>query len=431
MASVQVHPIYTAYLTFHAAISFEFLGQAAHLYSNNKVTYLHAALDSFLDCLSALPESIPLPKLPTVYPTPPPSPLSISQSQTPSTPNTHFTIFEDGEDDSPSPPVILDTLTRMINVSLDIQDDDDPFVSDSENETPSPFVDACLASAEIRNGSLQNNALFHVRLPEPNDAKKFEESIQMGSLMPSPLRVRKPSWESPPQIKRYPTMFDTPTKLGRSSLAPRPLNPIPAGRLNVGNIKLSAEQVVNSLAARSGPSRIPRTPTKDKYPTGSEHMGNENQGNEQKDEEHKGKDKTVKNEAFTPAYMAQIVKFNREVEFLRSQVKTNISDVQKHVEKVNEIQRARRARNVRRAASFWSFSPVTSAHEAEDEPEPGLTMDQFGNVWTKETREQRIARLRTNGWTTVGLRSPRSTWKGARYYEDFCNMVLNELCVNN
>jgi hypothetical protein len=128
--------------------------------------------------------------------------------------------------------------------------------------------------------------------------------------------------------------------------------------------------------------------------------------------------------------MAQIVKFNRGVEFLRSQVKANISDVQKHVEKVSEIQRDRRARKVRRVASFWSFSPVTSSHEAEDELERGLATDQFGNVWTRETKEQRIARLRGDGWTTVGLRSPRSTWKGALYYQDFCNMVLNELCVD-
>ncbi|OOQ90126.1 hypothetical protein PEBR_05208 [Penicillium brasilianum] len=415
-----VHPIYTAYLAFHAAISFEFLGQAAHLYSNSKVTYLHAALASFLDCLSALPESIPLPKLPTLYPTPPPSPASISQSQTPQTPSTLLTIFNQGEDDSPSPPVILDTLARMINVSLDIHDDNDPFISDSDSENQSSFVDACIASAERRKAPLKNNALFHVRLPEPNDAKKFEESIKMGSLMPSPLRVRKPSRDSPLRVKRYPSMFDTPTKSRRSSLAPRPLKPIPAGRLNVGNIKLSAAQVAESLAVRSSPSRIPRTPTKKESPTESEHTGNQ----------HKCKGKAAKSEDITPAHMAQIVKFHRGIEFLRSQVKANISDIQKHVEKVSEIQRSRRARKVRRMASFWSFSPVTSSDEAKDEPEPGLATDEFGNVWTKETKEQRIARLRRDDWTTVGLRSPRSTWKGALYYQDFCNMVLNELCVD-
>jgi hypothetical protein len=129
--------------------------------------------------------------------------------------------------------------------------------------------------------------------------------------------------------------------------------------------------------------------------------------------------------------MAQIVKFNREIEFLRSQVKANISEIKKHAEKVTEIQRARRARKIQRAVSFWSFSPVAPEEEAEVEPEPELTLDQFGNVLTKETKKQRIDRLRADGWGTVGLRSPRSTWKGARYYQEFCNMVLMEMSVDN
>jgi hypothetical protein len=129
--------------------------------------------------------------------------------------------------------------------------------------------------------------------------------------------------------------------------------------------------------------------------------------------------------------MAQIAKFNRGVDFLRSQVNANISDVRRHVEKVAEIQRVRRARKIRRAASFWSFSPVTQAEGGKVDLEPELIMDELGNVLAKESKEQRIARLRADGWTTVGMRSPRSTWKGAWYYQELCNVVLTEMCVDN
>ncbi|OAX77709.1 hypothetical protein ACJ72_07989 [Emergomyces africanus] len=49
---------------------------------------------------------------------------------------------------------------------------------------------------------------------------------------------------------------------------------------------------------------------------------------------------------------------------------------------------------------------------------------------TDETREQRIARLKADGWLTVGLRSRKRGWKGAEYYERICNEALAELYGN-
>ncbi|KAJ5460379.1 uncharacterized protein N7458_001931 [Penicillium daleae] len=415
---MQVHPIYIAYLAFHAAISYEFLGQAAHLYSSNKVNYLQAALDSFLECLRSIPESFPLPKLATVYPTPPPSPQSVSQTQSPLTSYDYSATSDEAQECSPLQPLVVDALTRMIDVSLNIPDVEDPFVSDSETEGQDFFMRACIASVDARGGSLQNNALFRVQLPQVTDTNELEEFIKMNSLMPSPLRVRKSVCELPPPVRRYPGMFDTPTKLGKSVRARRPLQPIPEIRLNLGHIKLTAAQVAKGLAARSSPSRIPRTPTKN-GPKGDEREGNENKGNG-----HKGEEKTVQNKATTPMLQPG-------VDFLRSQVNANISDVRRHVEKVAEIQRVRRARKIRRAASFWSFSPVTQAEGGKVDLEPELIMDELGNVLAKESKEQRIARLRADGWTTVGMRSPRSTWKGAGYYQELCNVVLTEMCVDN
>jgi hypothetical protein len=415
---VQVHPIYKAYLAFYGAISYEFLGQAAHLYSNNKITYLHAALDSSLDCLSALPESTPLPKMPTVYPTPPPSPQSVSQAQSPETPDSLFGIFDGAEEGSPLQPVIFDALTRMIDDSLGVHDVDDPFASDSDNEYPTQFVGACIVSDEGSHGKLQHNALIRVQLPQVGNGRRFKETVRKAKLVPSPLRVRKDACDLPLRDTECPTMFDTPTKPGRSSPAPSPLSALRPKGLKVDSSKLTVRLASNKLSGRSipSPSRIPR-PVPNKLSP--------------KSNEHKRKDKIFEDEAIAPTRMAQIVKLNREVEFLRSQVKVNISDIQKHLEKVTEIQRARRARKMQRAASFWTFSPVNPEEEAEVEPEPELTMDQFGNVLTKEIKQQRIARLRADGWSTVGLRSPRSTWKGARYYQDFCNMVLMEMSIDN
>jgi hypothetical protein len=420
-AFVQVHPIYKAYLAFYGAISYEFLGQAAHLYSNNKVTYLHAALDSFLDCLSVLPESTPLPKMPAVYPTPPPSPQSVSQTQSPETPDSLLGMLDDAEERSPQQPVIFDALTRMIDVSLGDQDVEDPFLSDSDNECPTQFVGTCRASDEASHGKLQHNGLIRVQLHQVGNGSKAKETVRKNHLVPSPLRFRKDACDLPPRNSGYPTMFDTPTKPGRSSPGPSPLSDIRPSPFKIDSSKLAARLAANKLAGCSSPSRIPRLVPKKLAPKKFAPKRNE----------HNREDKILGDEVTTPTRMAHIVKFNREIEFLRSQVKANISDVQKHVEKVTEIQRARRARKIQRQASFWTFSPVNPEEEAEVEPEPELIMDRFGNVLTKETKQQRIARLRADGWSTVGLRSPRSNWKGARYYQDFCNMVLMEMSVEN
>ncbi|KAJ5662182.1 uncharacterized protein N7477_009798 [Penicillium maclennaniae] len=144
----------------------------------------------------------------------------------------------------------------------------------------------------------------------------------------------------------------------------------------------------------------------------------------------------------TPAHAAKIVRFNRSVEFLREQISTNITEIQQLVSQVKEVQRTRRACQMQRASSFWSFRPITDRvaeegieqeeHvEKHKDQEAELFMDGFGNILHKETQQQRLARLRSDGWNTIGLRSVNSTWKGARYYQEFCNMVLTELGLDD
>lgn len=430
----QVHPMYRVYLAFYAGISYEFLGQSAHLYSSNRVTYLHDALDSFLECLSAIPESISLPKLPTIYPTPPPNPKSVSQPPlVPTTPQTCFEFSDDSQERSPPQPVPFETLTRMIDTSLRVQNLGSTFVPSSEGKEQTPFMQARLVAVAAPEGSLRNNGMFRVRLPPISDSDKGEEDIfESDSLVPSPLRVQKaPPRDLPQRDRGHHTLYDTPTKR-KANFAPRSFGDTLSSVLNIDRNKSSARQTFSISDALSSPSHIP-IPTKNVAHKSNDDTCEERKKDERKRDGQKRNDKIVKYEDITFGHIAQIVKFNRGVELLRSQVKANILDIKKHAEKVTEIQRARRARKIPRAVSLWSFSPFNPPEESEadPQPEPELTMDQFGNVSTKETKEQRIIRLRAEGWNTVGLRSSRSTWKGARYYKEFCSVVLNELSVDN
>ena len=132
-------------------------------------------------------------------------------------------------------------------------------------------------------------------------------------------------------------------------------------------------------------------------------------------------------DTITPVRAAEIVRSNRAIELLRDQVATNIAEIQKHIAHVNQVHASRRARKMQRTASFWSFAPIAAGDESEAKQNAEPSLDEFGNIVVRETKEQRISRLRSEGWDTVGLRSPHSTWKGSRYYQEFCNMVLTEL----
>ncbi|KAJ5168443.1 uncharacterized protein N7482_004037 [Penicillium canariense] len=409
-AKRTIHPIYKAYLSFYTAISYELLGQAAHLYSANKVSTLHAALDSFLDCASTLPASIPLPKSSMAYLTPPTSPTSVSLSASPLTPGSLLLVFDGLQHRSPLQDSLARSLSRMIDVSL-ASNEEDPFISDHDNEYQTPFMLSLTKPMAAPRATLKNNVLFRVMLsPDKITAKaKSTDPIKTEALMPAPLRIQKASCKS--------TSCETPTIMnlntsrksaGRPRTPPLPLQAISASQLNIDRSKSNIRATASKPVLSSSSGHIHVTPPKKNNKSSNEHP----------------------TEAVSPVVVAQIIKFNRGVEFLRSQVTTNVSDIQRHADHVAEIQRARRARKIQRAASFWSFSPVTTGEESEAQQDPEPIMDHFGNILIRETKEQRIVRLRAEGWNTVGLRSPRSTWKGARYYQEFCNMVLNELYLD-
>jgi hypothetical protein len=126
-----------------------------------------------------------------------------------------------------------------------------------------------------------------------------------------------------------------------------------------------------------------------------------------------------------PRYNATVLSFT-------SQVNRNTSTISSLITTTKQLQRAHRATKNQRLASFWSFTPTDTNEKDMDMNSrykgSSLLSDPFLNSGTTdENKQQRIARLRSEGWRTVGLRSKTRGWKGKEYYERFCNQALADL----
>lgn len=406
---LQIHPVHRVFLNFYAAISYELLGQAAHLYSSTKISLLNAALDCFVECGAALPEPLPLPKLSKVEITP----LHLSPLlQYPSTPRTrsrNLISFDAGLFLSPEHDSLVRSITKLIDISLSDMEED-PFMSDNEKGLQTQFMLSMSPLKRKPATKAEKDRLFRVMIsPTKTPAAEIKESTKKNNLMPSPLRVRKIPEELGPSLAK-PRSSDSSSSQRKSSTRPRPpplpLRIIPATQINITAQKGNRN---GSLSSKHSPSHkekpIVHTPKKITDP--EESM-----------------------EIMTPIRAAKIVQYNRGIELLRSQITFNINSLQQHVDHVLDIQRYRRSRKMQRSISFWSFDPIKLDDEVNVGKDKEPVLDQFGNALAKETKAQRITRLRSEGWRTVGLRSPQSTWKGARYYQEFCSMVLNEMYLD-
>lgn len=124
-----------------------------------------------------------------------------------------------------------------------------------------------------------------------------------------------------------------------------------------------------------------------------------------------------------------VLDLSLDCQFLRTHISSSISAIRSLIDEVAQLQRAHRtSKTFSRSASYWSFSPAQD-QDTTDPPSdtngssrPGLTL---------ESKQQRIARLRSEGWTTVGLRNHRRGWKGAASYQAYCDKILDELYLEN
>ena len=216
-------------------------------------------------------------------------------------------------------------------------------------------------------------------------ARKLEYSSPIkndahASLIPSPLRIRKPPRTEPTDA--------SPTKIPR----PRPV--------------ISANRDISSgiNGVKSHPKPTPLRSSVNKL-----HSKETDQD---------------------PALAESIARYSVISLSFSSQVNKNISSVTSLITLVRKIQRAHQATRDRRLASFWSFpTPDTKGDEKEDSyPGSDMLPDPFVSTENlDENVEQRIARLRTEEWKTVGLKSQKRGWKGSDYYQQFCSLALAEL----
>lgn len=423
-------------MNFYAAVSYELLGQAAHLYSSTKISLLNEALDCFVDCGAVLPEPLPLPVLPRIEPTPPPPSPPVHYSSAPRTSERNLLAFDGGRIQSPGRNSLVQSITRLIDMSLWNMEDDDPFMSgdenDDENGIKTPFMLSVSPLAMKPATKAEKDRLFRVMISPTKTLKvEHKEPIKQNTLMPSPLRVQKVSKGVETPLTKQKSLdvgndsCSSRSSQGRNSTRPRPpplpLRIIPATKLNIDASKCNKKNTAGSLKPPAkNVKHVTHTPKKPTNPM-------------------------VITETTTPMSAAQIDRYNHAIELLRSQISMNINSIQQHVDRVLEIQRTRRSRRMKRSISFWSFNPVKSHdngdhHHESDENEHGdgvvqdqdqePVLDEFGNLFVKETKAQRISRLRSEGWETVGLRSPRSTWKGAQYYQELCAMAMSEMYLD-
>lgn len=306
---------------------------------------------------------------------------------------------------SPGEDGLVHTITNMSDFTLS-SSVEDPFISDSATQSQTPFFHSL---SSLSTDTARPVTKKHPLVLSPiKPLATTTDPTKRDPLMPSPLKIRKRSDDHTGD--GIPLIENTDSR-NKGSARPRPpplpLGIVPDSQLNIRNHKSRTATSSSKATVATAPRAIvpPRS------------ASNENDG-------------TQTAEGIDPARAAQIVRFNRGINFLREQIKSNITEIQQHVDHVEEIQRTRRSRKMQRAVSFWSFSPIKNEEVEEQQTQEPVT-DQFDNIPIKETKQQRIARLRTEGWNTVGLRSPRSTWKGARYYQEFCNLVLTELYLDS
>lgn len=271
--------------------------------------------------------------------------------------------FSEGSSSATS---LLSSITRIVDRSIDLPDGDDPFVSENEDYY---CVDPVL-----------------FRLPLGNtDAEKTH-------LMPSPLQIRKSSG-----------------KFGSVCLGPLEPGQKPVAR-----------------ASQMGRARRPPPlPTKIAPPAEAKgFISRQTKGSDECSVFTPNSDSSVVRRPQQSAnpHIQSILRYNSSIEFLRARVGSCIADIQALVDEVAEIQHTRRVtKTIRRSVSFWSFSPV------KDQSQPGENSPRRSLDSRRETREQRIARLRAEGWNTVGLKSELRGWKGTEYYREFCDAVLGEM----
>ncbi|PLB55832.1 hypothetical protein P170DRAFT_453076 [Aspergillus steynii IBT 23096] len=248
-----------------------------------------------------------------------------------------------------------------------------------------------------------------------------------------------------PEPDKHISTFDTPSvpptnRLSQTLLMPPPLKVrksqealnSPDPPLNLNQISSGSKQAPNPKASSSRARRPPPLPIQIKPAETTPPAESELHAPISRDSQHAA----IVTSPITSPRGASIRRYNGSLRFLRVQITNSIASLRQLIAEVTELQDSRRAaKNFRRSSSFWTFSPVKSPVRGGEKVRSGglgkASTSTSTLTLTMETKEQRIARLRADGWKTVGLRNPESKWKGTEYYKRYCGAVLDELYLGS
>lgn len=365
---LQIHPVYKTYLQFYLAISYEMLGRAAHHYASSKLPLLQLSLDHLMACNVSLPPLIPVPEG---------SPESASGS---SDAWTSPASSEDTEGAFTTEDVV-GSVSRMIDLSME-----SPFLAEDD-----PFISLETLDEEAASCSFE--------LPK--------RSLSLKKLMPSPLRIRKVSQNQDAVPPAKEAVKSTGSPAPRVKTRAQPFS-LPLKIIASWN---SCDESSFQLEREEPQLKSTRKSTSNK--------GTTNRG-----------DMT-----FTPRRVKAIRRYNNLILSFGAQLRSNIATVSALIANVTELQHIHRTSRCPRTRSFWSFRPVETRQKDQDDNCSRLRSDlpcvnsfsfAIPGALLDETKEQRISRLRSECWKTVGLKNPRRGWKGREYYERFCSQVLDD-----
>ncbi|PYI13204.1 hypothetical protein BO99DRAFT_318070, partial [Aspergillus violaceofuscus CBS 115571] len=239
-----------------------------------------------------------------------------------------------------------------------------------------------------------------------DEAKQFQEELCTGilatsasqsHLVPSPLNVRKPSGASTSDLH---------------AMASRPMDS------SAGTSKIPLARPPPRVPLKVAPRHV-QTPSPE--PRHEAHLA----------EAISSLEEGRRILPYPTEYSNHISNYNSSIRSLNTQIASSITTIRAMIEEVNEMQHARRvSKSIRRSASFWSFSPVKEGDRNSSSLAASHAKSadsSSGRVLVTESMEQRIERLRSEGWQTVGTKSRRRGWKGEEYYRAYCSRVLEEL----
>ncbi|KKZ60082.1 hypothetical protein EMCG_00773 [[Emmonsia] crescens] len=438
----QLHAIHKAFLHYYSAISYEALGRGAHNYSNNRLPLLNLARDNFTACKSSLAVALSRPVKEKQHPP------SQQQRRKPNKKREHVLI----NDRRKTYPATSPTKIRC---------DAPILVENAANH-------AALSPEPAQESATTSPSSTMPRQGPPEKKKK---------LMPSPLRIHK--------VYHNGCFQDQLIEYNPPSLPPpmRPLpelppeanqRPLPSVPKITTTHEPHAEAIFAPLFRPLAPQFYRHsigfsttTPT-----AGSRLTIYQQQANNS-------------NSMFPLPQNSPLIPL---ITSLSTQLDANVKYIGTLISKTLELQRVRNAKKNSRLTSFWSFTPTydddnviasdtfyhhddhnnnatngttatatttinghpttplptnnnnlpssttttpntgtTTTSNSTTSPPPPLSSSSSSPSPTDETRPQRIARLKADGWMTVGLRSRKRSWKGVEHYERVCNEALAEL----